>query len=269
MAKSKKKKRTAKRHKGYPPLSKADKFLYSASEVVGMLLILIPLISYEALAGFFIFKKPEVLSFQERFTMFLIVPFVILYIPCIANAHSSKIPLLGNKKINYYSTVNYKFVLPLFDRRYKNMESRKKFMKKFSVWCCVLILTFCLGILGFVGRHEFSSEGIATYSIFNNIIEEHSYDEVESYEIAAADYYRYTSRGGYYESDIYLTVYLENGDNYTASYTASRDIYALEDIAKLLKSKEKTIDSRDLQDFINRHSFTDDELKVIYRLFEE
>lgn len=268
MAKSKKKSRPKKKYKGYPPLSKTDKFLYSALEVIGMLLILIPLIAYEALAGLFIFRNPEVLSFQERFTMFLLIPFVILYIPCIANAHNSKIPLFGNKKINYYSTVNHNFVLPLFDKRYKNMESRNKFLKKFSIWCCILILTFCLGILGFLGRHEFSPEGITTYSIFNNIIEEHSYDEVESYEVSAIDSYRYTRRGGYYESDIYLTVYLKNGDNYTASYTAARDVYALEEIADLLVNKKKAVDSRDLQAFIDRHNFSDNELKVIYRLFD-
>ncbi len=268
MAKSKKKRRPAKKYKGYPPLSKADKFLYSALEVVGVLLILIPLIAYEALAGLFIFKNPEVLSFQERWTILLILPFVFIFIPTIADAHNSKIPLFGNNKIDYYNTVNHKFVLPLFDKRYKNMDSRKKFVKKFSKLCCVLILTMCLGVFGFLGRHEFSREGITTYSIFNNIIEEHSYNEVESYEISAIDSYRFTRRGGYIESDIYLTVNLENGDNYTASYTAARDVYALEEIGKLLDNKKKTVDSRDLQDFINRHSFTDDELKVIYRLFE-
>ncbi len=268
MAKSKKKRRPQKRHKIYPPLSRIDKFLYSALEVVGMLFILVPLISYEAIAGFFIFKNPDVLSFEERWTMFLLLPFIILYISCIADAQSSRIPLFGNKKIDYYNTVNHKLILPLFDKRYKNMESRKNFRKKSGIWCCILMLTFCLGVLGFIGRHEFNRNGITTYSIFNTIIEEHSYDEVKNYEVSAADYYRYTKRGGYYESDIYLTVYLENGDNYTASYTAARDVYALEEIAELLKGEKKTVNTRDLQEFISRHDLSDDELKVIYRLFE-
>lgn len=74
----------------------------------------------------------------------------------------------------------------------------------------------------------------------------------------------------YYEdSNIYLTVYLDDGEYYCASYTTSRDIYALEEITKLLKDKEKTVNSRDLQDFIGKHDFSDEELKVISRLFEK
>lgn len=269
MAKSKKKRRPQKRYKSYPPLSGTDKFIYSAVEIIGLLLILVPLICYDALAGVFIFRKPDTLSFQQRFTVGLILPFIFLYLPFIADAHNNRIPIFGNKKIDYYNTVNHKLILPLFDKRYKNMESRKKFLKKAGIWSCVLILTFCLVVLGFIGRHEFSRDGITTYSIFNNVIEEYSYDEVESYEVSAIDSYRFTRRGGYFESDIYLTVNLKNGDNYTASYTAARDVYALEEIAKLLVNKKKTVDSRDLQAFINRHTFSDDELRIIYRLFEE
>ena len=268
MAKSKKKKRPQKRHKSYPPLSRTDKFIYTALEIGGLLFILVPLICYDALAGLLIFRNPDVLSFQERLTIGLILPFILIYLPCIANAQSSRIPLFGNKNVNYFNTVNRKLVFPLFDKRYKSMESRKRFLKKVGIWCCAFFLTFCLGVLGFIGRHEFSRNGITTYSIFNNVIEEHSYDEVESYDVSAVDYYRYTSRGSYHESNIYITVYLENGDDFSASYTSSRDIYALEELESLLKGKNKSVDTRNLQDFINSHSFTNDELKVIYRLFE-
>lgn len=273
MAKSKKKRRPQKRHKSYPPLSRADKFLYTAFEVVGALLVIIPIVAFDPIAGFFIFKKPDILSFQSRFTLLLLFPFVFVYLIYIGDSLYKKIPIFGNKKVDYYNTLNHRFILPLFDNRYKNIERfkehRRRRLKRISIWCSVIVFLLVAGILGCVGRHEFSREGITTYSIFNNVIEEHSYDEVDSYEVSAIDVYRYRgTRGGYVDSDINLTVYLKNGDNYTASYTAARDVYALEEIADLLVNKKKTVDSRDLQDFIDRHSFRDDELKVIYRLFE-
>ncbi len=272
MSKSKKKKQTPKKFKGHPPLSKADKFLYSALEVVGALLIIVPLVAFDPIAGFFIFKNPDVLSFETRWTLLLLFPFAFVYLIHISDSLYKKIPIFGNQKVDYYDTLNHKFVLPLFDNRYKNIERFKEYqrkrLKRIGIWCCVITFLLCVGILGCVGRHEFSREGITTYSIFNNAIDKHSYEEVKNYEVSAIDSYRYTNRGGYYESDIYLTVYLKNGGSYCASYTAARDIYALEEIAELLKSKEKAINARDLQNFISRHSFSENELKAIYRLFD-
>ncbi len=272
MAKSKKKRQPVK--KGYPPLSKADKFLYAALEVVGAIFIFAFLYEHDNIIGFFVLKSTEVLSFQERFTMFLMVPFIFFYLCYILDSQYSKKPIFGNKKVDYYNTLNHKFILPLFDKRYNNIarytETRRKILIKFSIWLCVLTLLFTLGILGCIGRHEFSREGITTYSIFNNVINEYSYSEVESYKVEVYYHRSFRSRGlSYTDSDINLTVYFENGDNYTASYNTAQDVYALEEIDKILKGKKKTVDSHLLQNFISRHDLSDDELKVIYRLFEQ
>ncbi len=272
MAESKKKRRPAKRNKDNPPLSKTDKFLYAALEVVGAIFILTFLYEYDSIIGFFVFRNINVLSFQERFTMFLIVPFIFFYLFYILDSQYRKKPIFGNKKVDYYNTLNHKFILPLFDKRYNNIvrnsENRRKQLRNFGIICFVTIVLFTFGILGCFGRHEFNNNGITTYSIFNNVIEEYSYDEVESYEISAVDIYRYRRIGRYLDSDICLTVNLENGDNYTASYNCARDIFALQEINNFLKDKKKSVNSHDLELFINRHSFTEDELKVIYRLFE-
>ena len=274
MAKSKKKRRPAKKYKEYPPLSKVDKFLYSALEVVGAVFAFTFLYKYDSIISFFVLKKADVLSFQERFTIFLMVPFFLFYIFNIIDSQYNKKQIFGNKKIDYYNTSSHKFILPLFDKRYNNIArnsvNRRKELINLAIVCFVSIILFTFGILGCIGRHEFSQDGITTYSIFNNVIEEYSYDEIESYHVEA--YYRYHTRTrglGYTDYDVNLTVRFTDGENFTASYNTSRDIYALEEIDKILKDKEKTVNSRNLEPVINKYNFTDDELKVIYRLFEE
>lgn len=274
MAKSKKKKRTAKKYKNYPSLSKADKFLYAALEVVGAIFLFAFLYEYDRIISFFVLRNTNVLSFQERFTIFLMVPFFLFYIFNIIDSQYNKKPIFGNKKIDYYNTSSHKFILPLFDKRYNNIArnsvSRRKELINLAIVCFVSIVLFTFGILGCIGRHEFSKDGITTYSIFNNVIEEYSYDEIESYHVDA--YYRYHTRTrglGYTDYDVNLTVRFTDGKNFTASYNTSRDIYALEEIDKILKDKEKTVNPRNLELVINKYNFTDDELKVIYRLFEE
>lgn len=272
MAKSKKKKRLAEREKRYPPLSKTDKLLYMATEVIGAVFIFAYLYEYDSIIGFFVFKNPNILSFQERFTMFLMAPFILVYLFGICDSQYNRKPVFGNKNVDYYNTLNYKFILPLFDKRYKNIERFKEHrrirLKKLGILLSVLFILFVIGVSGSVGRHEFSRESITTYSIFNNVIDEYSYDEIESYSVEAYYHRSIKPRLSYTDSDINLTVRLSNDDSFTASYDTSRNVYALEEIENLLKGKKKTVDSRYLQEFISRHSLSEDELKVIYRLFD-
>lgn len=274
MAKSKKLKKSVKRKKKYPPLSKQDKFLYACIEILGAIVLLIVVYVYEVLAPVFIFKKSDVLAFEERWTVILLFPAVCVWLIFILKSAYIKIPIIGNKKIDYYNTVNYKFILPLFDKRYKNNENyekgRKKFFKKFIICFCVFTILLSIGVMGCIGRHEFNANGIVTYSILNNKLAEYSYDDVESYIVSADTYYINRARSlSYRVYDVNLVVKLSNGDSFTASYNMSRDIYALEKIDSQLKDKNKTVNSYHLQAFIGKYEFSDDELKVLYKLFEE
>ena len=134
MAKSKKKKRPQKRYKSYPPLSRTDKFLYASLEVIGFIFIFGFLYGHENIIGLFVFRNQEILSFEVRLTMFLMAPFIFFYLFSIIDPQFSKKPVFGNKKVDYYNTLDYKFILPLFDKRYKNIsrysESRKKAIQK-------------------------------------------------------------------------------------------------------------------------------------------
>lgn len=274
MAENKKRKKPKKRNKPYPPLSKADRAIYTISEIVSVLIPLGSVAGYIFFADDFIFKNPDVLAYAERWTMLLMLPFVIICGILVFDAERKKLPILGNKRIDYYNTSKHRFILPLFDKRYENISNyqkqRRSVFKKASVWSVVLVVLFCTGLLGYTGRHEFGRDGITTYSIFNNPIAEYSYDEAESYEISAERHYytgKYSSPRIYY--DLYFTINFNNGDSISANYDFTRDAYALKELEALLAGKPKTIDDAYLTEFIERHSLSDDELTIIYELFEK
>lgn len=274
MAKSKKGGQSVKRRKKYPPLSKQDKILRICIHVLEALILLFSVYGYEIIAPNLIFRNSDVLAFEERWTMFLLAPFVFIWLIFILNYTYTKKPIIGNQKIDYYNTVNHKFILPLFDKRYKNdvnyKNGRKKFFKKMIIYFCIFTILLSIGVMGCIGRHELNSNGIVTYSILNNRIEEYSYDDVESYSVIADRYYHGRSKGlSYHIYDVYLVINLSNGDSFSASYNMARDIYALRKIDDLLKDKIKTVNPYYLQEFINNHEFSDDELKELYKLFDK
>ncbi|MBE6785476.1 MAG: hypothetical protein E7538_04455 [Ruminococcaceae bacterium] len=276
MAENKKRKRQKKRKKPYPPLSKTDKLLYIIFDVLGAIVLFGSVFGYLYFAPKIVFKNPDVLAFKERTTIFLIFPFFFVWLIVLFDSTRKRLPVFGNKKVDYYNTLKFRFVLPLFDKRYQHIEScqkaKKKFFKKASIWSVVFAMLFGIGLLGYTGRHEFHDNGITTYSVFNNPIKEYSYDEVESYEISAErdihiGHGKYsTSYTTYY---LYLTVRLNNGKSFSAEYGFTRDIHAMKELDSLLAGKPKTTDAAHLTEFINRHDFTDSELKVLYELFEQ
>lgn len=270
MSKSKK----SVKHKKNHPLSKQDKFLYGFIETIGAIILLSSVDIYKILAHLIIFKKSDVLAFEERWSVFLLVPVIFFWLFLLLNAISKKIPIIGNKKVDYFNTTNFKSVFPLFDERYKNNEKylkgRKEFLKKSIAYFGVFICLLSIGCMGCIGRHEFNEKGIVTYSILNNKTTEYSYDDVEKFCVSAITKHERRTRGVYYHTyDMNLIIYMKNGDSFTASYNRARDVYALEKINNQLKDKKKTVDSYYLQDFIDSHEFTSDELRVIDKIFEE
>ena len=271
MAKSKK---SVKRKKKNPPLSKQDKFLYSCIEVLGGIILVGLVYGYQIFAYLLILKRPDVLAFEEQWTLFLIVPAIFYWMFLIIKAINKKTPIIGNSKIDYFKTTDYKFVLPLFDNRYKNNEKyikgRKDFFKKSIIYVSVFIVLLIIGAMGCVGRHEFNENGIVTYSILNNKTKEYSYDDVDSYSVSANVNHVVGHRGlSYRNYNIFFVVKMKDGESFTAKYDRVKDIYALEKIDSKLKDKKKEVSTEYLEEFLDRHDFTDDELRVIDKIFEE
>lgn len=273
MSKSKKKK-ALKHKKRFPPLSKKDRFLYDCIEVIGGIFLLVFVLLVEALTSCIVFNTTDALAYEQRLTVLLIVPSILFLLYMLLKITCNKIPITGNKKIDYLKTSEYKFILPLFDNRYKDNEKykqrRKEFLKKSIIYFCVFLVFLTIGCMGCVGRYEFNEYGITAYSILNKKTSEYSYDEVDSYSVSAVTHFGTRPKGLSYRSyDIHLTVIMKTGDSFTASYDTARDVYALEKINNLLKGKNKTVNSDYLREFTDKHELSDDEVKVLYNLFEE
>lgn len=273
MAESKKKK-YKKRKKQFPPLSKQDKFLYNCIEVVGAVILIAFVVMFESLTSFFVFRNTDALAYEPRLTVILFAPVVFFWLYLLIRMTSKKIPIIGNKQIDYYNTTEYKFVLPLFDNRYKNNEkykkAKKEFLKKVILHVAVFLCLLSIGCMGCVGRTAFNANGITTYSILNNVTKEYSYDDVDSYTVRAVTHYVNRPRGLSYRTyDVHLTVNLKNGESFTASYDTARDVYSLAKIDRLLKDKNKTVNADNLQMFLDKHNFSDEELSLLHKIFEE
>lgn len=274
MAENKKKKRQKKRHKPYPPLSKKDKAIYTGIDVLGAFLLLASVFGYEILAPVFVFKSSDILAFQERGTIFLLIPFALTLLLLLCDSTRKKIPIFGNKNVDYYNTSTHRFTMPLFDERYKNINNyqrqRKKIFKKIAVYSLVLVILLCAGLLGCLGRHEFDNNGITTYSVFNKPIEKYDYNNVESYTVKALRSIHRRNRGlGYTTYELNLTITIYGGKTFNANYDFARDIYAMKELDSLLAGKPKKVDDSCLREFIDSHNLSEDELKVLYELFEK
>lgn len=274
MAENKKRKRQKKRKKPYPPLSKTDKVIYIGLEVFGAFLLLASVFGYETLAPIFIFKSSDILAFQERSTIFLLIPFALTLLLLVCDNTRKRIPVFGNKNVDYYNTSKHRFTIPLSDERYKNISNyqiqRKKILTKTAICSVVLVILLCLGLLGCVGRHQFDKNGITTYSVFNNPIEKYTYNNVESYTVEVYNLFHHRNRGlGYTTYELNLKVTMYDGKTFNANYDFCRNIYAMKEIENQLAEKVKLVKIDYLDEFIETHNFNEDELKVLHELLKE
>lgn len=276
MAENKKRKKPKKRNNPYPPLSKKDKRLYVIFKLSAVLFLSLTTVGFLILPNIIVLNNSDLLAVTERWTLFLILPFIFTFGGVVLfDSERNKMPLYGNKDIDYYNTANHRFVLPIFDERYKNIEScqkaKSKFFKKIMLWSVIFAGLLSIGFLGCLGRQEFSKSNITTYSIFNTAIESQSYKDAQSYDIST-EKFRYAKPQtviGSSQYDVILTVNFKNGKSFSADYGSFRNIYAMKELDALLAGKPKSIDDSYLSEFISTHTLTEDELKVLYELFEK
>ena len=102
------------------------------------------LLGYEWFSPYFIFRQnSEAFAFCETSSFLRIVPFWIVcfvIFGIIFFRSTSKKPIFGNKKIDYYNTTFYKFVLPPFDKRYTKLFWTKEKIRNVLIKTTVMAL---------------------------------------------------------------------------------------------------------------------------------
>lgn len=273
MAKQKKKKSNHK--KGYPPLSKTDKFITTIVPIVAVIFMYTILLGYEWFSPYFIFRQnSKTLAFCETSSILRIVPFWIvsfIIFGVIFFRSTSKKPILGNKKIDYYNTTFYKFVLPPFDKRYtKQFWTKKKIRNvliKTIVSLLLVIVTFIYGFGGVISRWEITDSNIIKFGIENEIEESYAYDDIISYEVYSTLRSTHGKHATFY-SELGFAVTLNNEERLCFDLDSiNGGITGLYKLDKLLSGKNKTVVDDRLERYINTHSLSDEELKMLTEIY--
>jgi hypothetical protein len=273
VAKQKKKKRSHK--KGYPPLSKTDKFITTIIPIVTVIFMYTILLGYEWFSPYFIFRQnSEALAFCETSSFLRIVPFWIVcfvIFGIIFFRSTSKKPIFGNKKIDYYNTTFYKFVLPPFDKRYTKLfwtkEKIRNVLIKTTVMALLIIITFIYGLGGVISRWEITDSNIMKFGTDNEIKKCYAYDDIISYEVYSTLRSTHGKHATFY-SELGFAVTLNNEErlcfNLDSINGGIRGLYKLD---KLLSGKNKTVVDDRLERYINTHSLSDEELKMLTEIY--
>lgn len=273
MAKQKKKKSNHK--KGYPPLSKTDKFITTIVPIVAVIFMYTILLGYEWFSPYFIFRQnSKTLAFCETSSFLRIVPFWIvcfIVFGVIFFRSTSKKPIFGNKKIDYYNTTFYKFVLPPFDKRYTKLfwtkEKIRNVLIKTIVSLLLVIVTFIYGLGGVISRWEITDSNIMKFGTDNEIEESYAYDDIISYEVYSTLRSTHGKHATFY-SELGFAVTLNNEEILCFDLDSiNGGITGLYKLDKLLSGKNKTVVDDRLERYINTHSLSDEELKMLTEIY--
>lgn len=275
MAKQKKKKRSHK--KGYPPLSKADKFITTTIPIIAVVFMCTILLGYEWFAPCLIFKQnSEALAFCETSSFLRIVPFWFLcfiIFGIIFFRSTSKKPIFGNKKIDYYNTTFYKFVLPPFDKRYTKLFWTKdkiiKVLIKTVTTALLVIVTFIYGFSGVISRWEITDSNIMKFGTDNEIEESYTHDDIISYEVYSTLRSTHGKHTTFY-SELGLAITLNNEERLCFDLDfINGGISGLYKLDKLFSGIDKTVVDNRLERYVDTHSLSEKELKMLAEIYTQ
>ncbi len=192
-------KRKKKPKRPYPPLSRLDKATY-------VILILLSLGLGFAIALGWSYVKEELIAFSDEpvavchdVVHFLaVVPLTLIVyfggLILFAVGFHTKIPILGNPKVEYGTHPWPKKLYPIFDERRRlyprKPEDKKRTRRTVGIVCALLLFSFCLSGLGLCQRECLYRDG--SFKAFNtfNKVSEYSLRDYERMELRM-----YESRG--------------------------------------------------------------------------
>lgn len=275
MAKNKRK-HYKKRNKSYPPLSKLDRFIYSFIQISSTVLTLGGIYGLLDIQSLLFLKDENVLAFYTYDSIAAHIPYAIAIISVygfLLSLTGSGKPLFGDKKHDYYNTTKYKFVLPVFDKRYKDITLTKKNIVKWLtrtiVVIFILILTSLLSFSNLCKRYEFTENEIKKLNFYNKTIETYSYDDIESYSPCISRH----KIGRYGSGSLFVgfEILLKNGERLSPDhFIGLRDIKSLYTIDSLIDDGKKKVDYHNFENFLNtRKSLSVNEKEMLNDIFEQ
>ncbi|MBR5489789.1 MAG: hypothetical protein IKV79_00795 [Oscillospiraceae bacterium] len=199
---SKKKKHKVKRPN--PPLSALDKGIYIATMLLGLILgpctlgwhiYLRELLAFSdgALASKVV-SFPTALAFPMVF--FIVIGGMLLF----GLGFVGKVPIFGNKNVEYGVYPNPTGLYPLFDPRRKLKGKSSANLRKF--YPCMAAFAICLALwaAGLAPRCSLYENGeVRHYSCFNTAIKVYSAEDFESVKFRTYTSYSWASSAVYYE----------------------------------------------------------------------
>ena len=245
MAKQKKKKSNHK--KGYPPLSKIDRFIATIVPIIAVVLMYTILLGYEWFSPYLVFKlNSNTFAFCETSSFLRIVPFWIvsfIVFGAIFFRLTSKKPIFGDKKTDYYNTTFYKFILPPFDKRYTKQfwtkEKIRNVLIKTIVSLLLVIVTFIYGFGSVISRWEITDSNIIKFGTNNEIEESYTCDDIISYEVYSTLRSTHGKHATFY-SELGLAITLNNEERLSFDLDfINGGITGLYKLNKLLSGKDK------------------------------
>ena len=271
-----KKKRYKKRNKPYPPLSRLDKAIYYVGAILFMVLTSGAIYGIIDIQETLFFKRSDVLAFASYGSIRNIVPYgimiAVIFLILLEKIQKQR-PIFGNKEINYYDSSRYRFVLPVFDKRYTDRTLTKEKIIKASIKTSVIAILFVcsafLSMNSICQRYEFTENEIRKCNATGETVSTISYDIINEYEVKE---YSHRIGGINSVSSVYypgFEIILPDGEIISADlYNGLKDIEAFYKIDKALEGAEKTV-TLDAEKYIERRSLTPEEERMLREICNE
>ncbi len=264
-----------------PPLSLLDRFLYIALFVSACLLLYTVINFFTNVLPFIVSGNNELIIAvnNERVTILCSIPlimFILIGFVCVLSCgYKSKQPIFGNKKFKPKAMEPTFRVYPIFSKEFReNLDESKKIKfkriaKKFLVMLLISLLILTLGV--FPRETLDTKNELISYNIFN--IKTHN-AKLEDAEKLVIDVYRAVTKN----STVWLIelkfIFEDHTYNFYpySFYEMSREesyAYMLELKGYFHKGNCEILHKERLSKMISDVDFTQQEINLIYKLFDE
>jgi len=229
------------------------------------------------------FEDPNVIAAQEHATIILgvISSFVIMlsmFCPIYAK-YSKKVPIFGLKDFKY-GPPNYADVYPLFMKNRPNpralseKKQKERRIKIILLTALIAVSVLLLPISSSGSDRYYKDRSIAEYNCIGTITHQYSSSQIKKVEFKSYKKIRKRRRHGSKAPKIYMHLTMSDGRTYgfynNDFRSGSHELWLTEMlyIKELVGENNVSLDAEYVRDFIDYHKLTENELDMLYELFD-